>query len=285
MTEGKIPDNFMTWEHTVPLCGYGVDVSFEAEMPGYRRGEYIHSHSRYEVHIPKHDGLRMVFANETVDLGGNEIMIIAPAVPHTSIPENDSRKGFTYSFREAGAPDFLTPLRFKDDYVIFPNTCAAMEVLLKAERAFRCSDPGTDAQIGCLVASLLIDFVRALTAQNETDVKESAVSAKNAVSIMDSFFTFQYNNRFQKKTLAALLCASERQVERMVYATYGMTFKDKALKTRFEIANYLLKNFGYSIAKTSEIIGYSSEQSFCRAYRKAFGVTPYQYVKSARPKT
>lgn len=282
MKEQMVQGNFMTWEHTISIEGYSVQISFEAEMPGYRFGEFIHSHSRYEVHIPKENGLKVVFDSETVNLSGDEILIIAPAVPHACLPENDSRKGFTYSFKEPVVSGFLAPLHFKGDYMVFQNKCDAMDMIQKVEQVFQCMDPGSDAQIGYLISSLLLDFARALTKEKEPARTVQAAAAKNAASIMDSFFTFQYNNQFQKKTLARMLSASERQLERMIFTTYGMTFKEKVLKTRFEIANHLIRNFGHSIAETSEIIGYASEQSFCKAYRKYFGITPNQYKKNVR---
>jgi AraC-like DNA-binding protein len=287
MTEQPGQSNFMTWEHTVSIEGVGVQISFEAEMPGYRYGEYIHSHSRYEVHIPKEDGLNVVFGCETVHISKGRILIIAPAVPHACLPENDSRKGFTYSFKDPAVSGFLAPLHFDGDYVVFPDKWDAMNMICKVEQVFQFADSGSDAQIGYLVSSLLLDFTRALTMQKEPAAAVQTTAAKNAAaktaaSIMDSFFTFQYNNQFQKKTLAKMLSASERQLERMIFTTYGMTFKEKVLKTRFEIANHLIRNFGHSIAETSEIIGYASEQSFCKAYSKYFGMTPNQYRKNVR---
>ena len=282
MTEQTIQGNFMTWEHMVSIEGYNIQISFEAEMPGYRFGEFIHSHSRYEVHIPKENGLKVVFDSETVNISGDEILIIAPAIPHACLPENDSRKGFTYSFKEPVVAGFLVPLHFEGDYVVFPNQCDAMSMIQKVEQVFQYADPGSDTQIRNLISSLLLDFARALTKEKEPVGMAQTAVAKNAASIMDSFFTFQYNNQFQKKTLAQMLSASERQLERMIFTTYGMTFKEKVLKTRFEIANHMIRNFGHSIAETSEIIGYASEQSFCKAYKNYFGMTPNQYRKNVR---
>ena len=141
--------------------------ALKPRCPDTGSGEYIHSHARYEVHIPKEDGLNVVFGSETVHISRGEILIIAPAVPHACLPENDSRKGFTYSFKDPVVSGFLAPLHFDGNYVVFPDTWDAMNMIHKVEHAFQYADPGSDAQIGYLVSSLLLDFARALTNQKE----------------------------------------------------------------------------------------------------------------------
>ncbi|NJD03278.1 MAG: helix-turn-helix transcriptional regulator [Ruminiclostridium sp.] len=296
------PANFIKWEHVICIDGYTVETSFDAYLlsfSGIRFGEYIHSHSRYEVHIPGETGLKIMLGSKMLELPYGKIMIIAPNTYHTCLPENAGRRGFSYSFKENGITGFAAPLNFKDDFVIFQDSCETLNTIYKIEKIYGFADNGCQEQVAHLFSSLLIDFARALAVKSNIDAyqesqkpyPESANSmnaatvnattadaiAANTITIMDQYFTIKYNNQFQKKSLAKMLSVSERQLERIIFCTYGMTFKEKVQKTRLDMANYLIRHFEYSVAETVEIIGYSSEQSFYRAYKKYFGISPHQF--------
>ena len=59
----------------------------------------------------------------------------------------------------------------------------------------------------------------------------------------------------------------------------NMSINDYYQKKRFEQAEKLLKN-GISITQTSDILGFDSSQSFSRAFKTRYGISPRKYIES-----
>lgn len=57
----------------------------------------------------------------------------------------------------------------------------------------------------------------------------------------------------------------------------GMNFSDYILKKKMEMAVSLLKNTNSTIYEISEMVGYSNDKNFSRAFKKYFGVSPTSY--------
>jgi AraC-like DNA-binding protein len=136
---------------------------------------------------------------------------------------------------------------------------------------------GYSEKVMSLLSCLLIDLLRAVDSSEEKS-GSGQIYKKSPIIILDRFFTLQYNCNPSKANLADRLSISERQLERLLHETYGMTFKEKVQKTRFDTANYYLRNLGYSAGAVAALVGFSCESSFYAAYKKYFGVTPSQYL-------
>lgn len=54
----------------------------------------------------------------------------------------------------------------------------------------------------------------------------------------------------------------------------GINFSDYLLKKKMETASKLLKETSYSIYEISELVGYSNDKNFSRAFKKYYGVPP-----------
>lgn len=57
----------------------------------------------------------------------------------------------------------------------------------------------------------------------------------------------------------------------------GINFSDYLLKKKMESASALLKETNYSIYEISELVGYSNDKNFSRAFKKYYGVPPTSY--------
>ncbi len=77
--------------------------------------------------------------------------------------------------------------------------------------------------------------------------------------------------------LADLVQINPVYLSRFFKEKTGMNFSDYILKRKMETAAGLLKNTNSTIYEISEMVGYSNDKNFSRAFKKYFGVSPTTY--------
>lgn len=89
-------------------------------------------------------------------------------------------------------------------------------------------------------------------------------------------------NAYQKlsvKDIAARLSIHENYLSRLFKSDMGISIKEYISEIKLSIANDLLSSSEYSIQEISDKIGFSTVQSFSKAFKKANGVSPGVYRK------
>lgn len=81
------------------------------------------------------------------------------------------------------------------------------------------------------------------------------------------------------EALAEELHLSRSQLNRFLKEQYGMTFREKLLRTRLDRASWLLRHTEKPVEDIVGAVGYSSESAFFQVFRKHFGMTPEKYRK------
>ncbi len=79
--------------------------------------------------------------------------------------------------------------------------------------------------------------------------------------------------------LEKLFGMSVRQIEQMLKAETGMTFKEYLTKLRMDEAKRLLRE-GMNVAETSQAVCYMSVSFFIKTFKRCVGITPAEYRKS-----
>ncbi|BEU02250.1 AraC family transcriptional regulator [Agarivorans sp. OAG1] len=93
----------------------------------------------------------------------------------------------------------------------------------------------------------------------------------------------RYYGRPNVDFLADCLSISRQQLQRRLLA-HGWNFSAMTANVLCnEAVQYLFK--GYDINNIAQRLSYSNEQSFCRAFKRLRGVTPYQYLQKLKAKT
>ena len=80
--------------------------------------------------------------------------------------------------------------------------------------------------------------------------------------------------------LSKRLFLSARQLQRIVKQQSGMALREIMMRVRLKRARELLKNPAIPIAEVAKQIGFASEQSFSRFFRKMDGEPPAHYRNS-----
>ena len=86
----------------------------------------------------------------------------------------------------------------------------------------------------------------------------------------------------KQKHLSEYLHCSQRQLIRKMQALYGVSFRQKLIESRMDLARYLLRSTEASVNEISTKVGYADNAAFFRAFRQHTGKTPAQYRKEKR---
>lgn len=81
------------------------------------------------------------------------------------------------------------------------------------------------------------------------------------------------------KELAAFFNYSERQIQRIIKSSTGMSFSENIQKLKMRQAAKLLGNPDMPIAAIAEELGYSDAGNFRHVFKKYYGMTPMEYRK------
>lgn len=236
-----------------------------------------HCNGEFELHMILKGACRVVVEDQFVSLKEKQAILIAPGQYHQPTTEAGEFERFSVSFSlPEGA--LLACVREK-----VPTFCL-FDVDLELERicrsAFYESAAGNQFQremMQALLTQLIICVERRLhLAQTPPDSLPTAVE-DSRVDQIDTFFEQHFADHAGRATLAKLLHLSERQLVRVLRATYGMGFQEKLISTRMDHAAWLLRTTDQKIGEIAANVGYTSEAAFYQVFRKHFQMTPERY--------
>ena len=104
-------------------------------------------------------------------------------------------------------------------------------------------------------------------------------TSRGRLDIIDDFFEKSAVSDGTATDLAKAVHLSPRQISRTLIKNYGMNFSEKKHRARMDRAAYLLRTTALSVSKISEEVGYISENSFFKAFKRLYGTTPAKYRK------
>ena len=79
------------------------------------------------------------------------------------------------------------------------------------------------------------------------------------------------------KELSAFFNYSERQIQRIIKASTGISFSENIQKMKMKQAARLLSNPNLSVASIAEELGYSDAGNFRYIFKKYYGITPMEF--------
>ncbi len=95
--------------------------------------------------------------------------------------------------------------------------------------------------------------------------------------VVDKFFSSWPAPVGSEEELAQLLHLSRRQVVRFLKQNYGMSFREKHMRSRMDYAAWLLRTTDWPLGEIAQQVNYSSESAFLGAFKKYFTMTPTEY--------
>ena len=130
-----------------------------------------------------------------------------------------------------------------------------------------------------LFSQLMVLCLRAIREEADLPADSKTLTQEDEIERIDNFFAMYPPERQTRQELAEYLHCSQRQLIRKMQALYGVSFRQKLIASRMDLARYLLRSSDKSVNEISTAVGYADNAAFFRAFRQHAGMTPAQYRK------
>lgn len=265
-------------------------INYEPPIP--LRYFNTHCHSSFELHfIPRGKGTLRV-GNDTYPIQPGTFYLTGPGVFHEQIADEEDPMceyciNFEFTLLEKSSTKILNPSgkeleHFKkilqSTYFWFgADLYNTWELLENTIQELDRRTLGYYITIQNYVSQVIVNAIRNYSQKKEADYPvPEKIPVDMRRKIVDTYFR-DYDKNLKPAALAKKLDVSIRQLERIVQRYYGMSFKEKLLDTRLEIAKDLLANTSMTVEEIAAKTGFSTASYFCRRFKEKTGCTPSEY--------
>lgn len=283
-------------EIRVPLGTLTVEVfyiNYEAPIPGWGYGH--HAHSSYELHFISsgHGTLRVGEARYPIVPG--TFYMTGPGVYHEQRADRrDPMNEYCLNFDLlVGKPSrqknkAYLPTEVKEIADTFASTTfwfghdnsSSVELFEKVFLELDRRWIGHYVSIQSLLALILMNALRCFVGhrRSATVIPPRLVTDSRRL-LVDHYFQ-ELDRERTRRELADILGTSVRHLNRILGDFYGMSFREKLVRSRLDQAADLLINSELSLPEIAARLGFARQPSFARAFRFYFGVPPTQFRRA-----
>lgn len=244
---------------------------------------HAHSKNSYELHY-------ISSGSGTVNCGGikyhaaaGSVFMTGPGVPHEQLSDlADPMEEYCVYFkidRDGGRKKAVLTETFAKTVLWFGSDDGRVwDIISRIFSELEALNPRRELMIESLIIQLVLTMVR-LYSSGDGEAKETAqksTAGDLTYLIIEETFLYDYNTA-TLSSLAEKLGLGTRQTERLLKKHYNMSFSKKKTEARMFAASTLLRESHRSVSEISELVGYSSCEHFCAAFKKYSGLTPGEY--------
>lgn len=257
-----------------------------------------HSHSFFELlYIEKGNGL-LVTDETSIAYSNHFVCLIAPNRYHTRDPQGteeflsikfvpDSERTEPVHIQKEVSAAFS----YLNDLGIFAvnNHTRLNQMFAALVGELREPKPSQAMVLGGFMSGILAVLLQELLIMRggqkpaaKSPIEESSLAHRAAV--IDCFFDQMENANATMEDLCWLVHVSPGQLNRIVKAQYGRTFKQKLIDMRIEYIKHLLEHTEYNIPEITALMNFSSEGNLSQFFKKHCGISPTAYRQKKRRK-
>lgn len=244
-----------------------------------------HSNTCYELHIILEGTCSLAFDAQTHRMHAGQAVMIAPNVFHAPSDVSAVFCRFSISF---SADPVLAPVLEgidRDTHRFFEPGERVMELCRQILSEMDTQSFLARELISALFSQLMVLCLRCVREETQQlPGEEKSLTQEDEIERIDNFFALYPPERQTRQELAEYLHCSQRQLIRKMQALYGVSFRQKLMDSRMDLAQYLLRSTDRSVAEISTAVGYADNAAFFRAFRQHTGRTPAQYRREKREK-
>lgn len=152
-----------------------------------------------------------------------------------------------------------------------------LELIMDIRRELSEKRVGYYAALQSLLSQLIINIIRNCCSQTSAEYETPTRRLSDTRSRdIEHFFEYNYNTKASISDLSKQLFVSNRQTVRILRQKYDMSFKQKIIEKRIEIAKTLLSSTQLPIKDIADHIGYDTA-NFSAMFKQKTGLSPKQY--------
>ena len=246
-----------------------------------------HNHIAYEFIYILEGSCDINAEEQTVSLSQNQFSLTGPGVYHDQNASGAVRK-LSLSIERIKKPSLEEYYPAEEDALLSKeldsirfatgtDDGAILGLIHDIRNELSSKRFGYYAALQSLLSELIISLIRACSGEQSAtyETPKRLLSDTRSLAI-EHFFEYNYNSKVSITDLSRLLFVSSRQTVRILREKYDMSFKQKIIEKRIEIAKTLLKSTQMPIKDIAEHIGYETA-NFSAMFRQKTGLTPKQY--------
>lgn len=257
----------------------------------------FHMHPLHEIFVMIDDGASVYGDAGTIELEENDVCIMPPQYMHTvaAKKQNPQRIAMWFTYKKLRHTDSVfdfyalihtlsmqnAPLRFHAGKMM-----VSMLVDIISNMTQNQLSPINEIKLRNIFSLLFIQLSAQLPSASENGKEQYPKSREyylRLVRIDDLTSKRIYRNE-SVEDLAKQLYLSPRQLSNIFHNEYHMSIKSYSYYLRIQRAAHMLECTDMPIAKISEAVGYGSSEIFAIMFKRYFGTTPSQYLKSKQQK-
>ncbi len=276
--------------------GAGLDVGL------YRHLRYLpailHSHDFLEIVCVTEGCCTNLIAGQQLSMRKGDICIIAPNTRHAIRAFSDECIIFnillrTSTFEQAFfgvlsendiLSDFFMHTLYHSQshpFLLFRTGCdqELLQCIGYAYHEFRHSRQYKNRMLHSVINAFFIVLLRNHGADVILPVLEKKEESENLVFLLK--YMQEHYASVTLSELAAFFHYSERQLQRIIKNSTGMSFSENIRKLKMRQAVRLLADQDLSLTRISEMLGYADSGNFRQVFKKYYGCTPSEYRSNA----
>lgn len=239
-----------------------------------------HSNTCYELHIILEGTCNLAFDTQSYDLSLGQAVLIAPNVFHapSGVSESFCRFSLSFSLSKDLADALLTVDR--EGYLLFEPGGQVVSLCRDILRELD-EDVFLNRELVSALFSQLMILCLRMVRGDKACVSDAGkpLTQEDEIERIDNFFAIFPPEQQTREELAKYLHCSQRQLIRKMQALYGVSFREKLIASRMDLAKYLLRSTDKSVNEISSAVGYADNAAFFRIFRQHTGMTPAHYRK------
>ena len=239
-----------------------------------------HSNTTYELHIILEGTCNLAFDAGIHPMSAGQAVLIAPNVFHAPSDVSEAFCRFSISFSVDGELLDAMDAVNSEGYLFFHPGSKVVELGRDILQELDGDDFLNRELASALFSQLMVLCMRAIGQKAKGKPEEPrSLTQEDEIERIDNFFALYPPERQTRQELAEYLHCSQRQLIRKMQALYGVSFRQKLIASRMDLARYLLRSTEMSVNEISAKVGYADNAAFFRAFRQHTGMTPAQYRK------
>lgn len=239
-----------------------------------------HSNTCYELHIILEGTCNLAFDAQSRDLAPGQAVLIAPNVFHAPSGVSDTFCRFSLSFSLDQALSNALQIVDTQGYLFFEPGSQVVSLCRDILRELDADVFLNRELVSALFSQLMILCLRMVHGnKNPASNGYKSLTQEDEIERIDNFFAIFPPEQQTREELAKYLHCSQRQLIRKMQALYGVSFREKLIASRMDLAMYLLRSTDKSVNEISSAVGYADNAAFFRIFRQHTGMTPANYRK------
>ncbi len=268
--------------HFTLLTGTGIN---ESKPDPKRALEPMHFHSSYEVFYVLSGNFKVTIEETTFEYKKDSLIIVPPKLMHNTILDDKgtARLCINFFFEQNSVKSdsrlYDTLAKLLGGTLIHTSNAFSIYEILK--KLTECIKSENHFKHSLYFHEFIVNLIELLNQEplkpSYDALSEDTVSRTHK---LHNLISACYTQNISLSELANQLHLSARQLNRIIKANYGCTYKEIITQKRIKAATNLLKAGNMSISDISQKVGYNSLKGFYKAFKKYYDCTPSEYRRS-----